>query len=151
MSSSSLEIARIAALAADEKKAHDIVLIDLAESSDVCDYFLVCSATNRRLCDAVVEAIEESLRINCSARPFSIEGREEASWVLMDYGTVVVHVFLPETREYYRLERLWGDAPRIELGLEGELDMTGQSYEPEELSDEASHVFEDLNYDEDDL
>lgn len=120
MSVTPLELARIAASAADAKKATDICLLDLAGRSDVCDYFLICTAANRRLSDAIVEEIEERVRAGCGERPLSTEGRERSAWVLMDYGAVVVHVFLPETRDYYRLERLWGDAPRVELGREGE-------------------------------
>lgn len=120
MSVTPLELARIAAEAADSKKASDICLIDLSGRSDVCDFFLICTASNNRLSDAVVDEIEEKVRINCEEKPLSVEGREDSTWVLMDYGAVVVHVFLPQTRDYYRLERLWGDAPVIELGLEGE-------------------------------
>lgn len=120
MSVTPLQLARIAAEAADAKKATDICLIDLTGRSDVCDYFLICSASNSRLSDAVVDEIEEKVRVNCGEKPLSIEGREDSTWVLLDFGSVVVHVFLPETRDYYRLERLWGDAPRVELGLEGE-------------------------------
>lgn len=120
-----LELARVAAMAADAKKATDILLIDLTKASDVCDYFLVCTAANVRLADAVVDEIEEKVALNCTVKPLSIEGREERTWILMDYGTVVVHVFLPETRDYYRLERLWGDAPRVDLGLDGTPAETG--------------------------
>lgn len=115
-----LELAKVAATAADDKKATDLLLIDLTELSDVCEYFLICTAHNRPQLDAVVEAIEEKVRLNCGEKPLSIEGKARSSWVLMDYGTVVAHVFLPETRDFYRLERLWGEAPRISLGLEGE-------------------------------
>ena len=102
MAVTSLELSRIAATAADDKKATDIILIDLTEASDVCDYFLIATANNRPQLDAVVE------------------GKARSSWVLLDYGTLVCHIFLPETRDFYRLERLWGDAPRVKLGLEGE-------------------------------
>ncbi|MCI1665303.1 MAG: ribosome silencing factor [Atopobiaceae bacterium] len=119
MSVTPLELAKVAAGVADEKKASDILLLDLSDMSDVCDYFLIMTAANRRLCDAVVDAIEERVSLNCGLKPISEEGREDSSWVLLDYGPVVVHVFLPETREYYRLERLWGDAPRVELGFDG--------------------------------
>lgn len=117
MSVTPLEIARVAAIAADGKKATALCLIDLTEASDVCDYFLICTGQNKRLVDSVVDEVEERVRLNCGEKPLSIEGRAEGSWVLMDYGSVVVHVFTPETRDYFRLEKLWGDAPRVELGL----------------------------------
>ncbi|MBE6479785.1 MAG: ribosome silencing factor [Atopobiaceae bacterium] len=112
-----LELARVAAIAADGKKATDICLIDLTSASDVCDYFLICTGQNQRLVDSVVDEVEEKVRVNCDEKPLSIEGRAEGTWVLMDFGSVVVHVFTPETRDYFRLEKLWGDAPRVELGL----------------------------------
>ena len=113
-----LEIARIAAIAADDKKATDITLLDLEGLSDVCDYFLICTAANPRMLSSVVEEIEEKVKKNTGVGPLSHEGRAGASWVLLDYGSVVVHAFLPETRDYYRLERLWGDAPQVDLGLQ---------------------------------
>ena len=119
MSVTPLELARVAAAAADEKKATDICLIDISNTSDICDYFLIASAANRRLADAIVDEIEERVRLNCNEKPFSIEGREELAWTLIDYGSVVVHIFQPEAREYYRLDKLWGDAPRFKLDLEG--------------------------------
>ena len=119
MSVTPLELARVAAAAADEKKATDICLSDISNTSDICDYFLIASAANRRLADAIVDEIEERVRLNCNEKPFSIEGREELAWTLIDYGSVVVHIFQPEAREYYRLDKLWGDAPRVKLDLEG--------------------------------
>ncbi|MBQ3339006.1 MAG: ribosome silencing factor [Atopobiaceae bacterium] len=113
-----LELAKVAAFAADSKKATDIELMDLTKLSDVCDYFLILSAMNSRQADALIDEIEEKVAKNCGVKPISIEGRANLSWVLMDYGSVVVHVFLPETRDYYRLERLWGEAPRVELDLQ---------------------------------
>lgn len=113
-----LELAKVAALAADAKKAADIVLLDLSAMTDVCDYFLVCSGDNARQVDSIVDEVREKVHANCGVSPLSCEGREGLSWVLLDYGSVVVHVFRPETRDYYRLETLWADAPRVELGLE---------------------------------
>lgn len=113
-----IELARIAALAADEKKATDIVVLDLTGLSDVCDFFVICSAANARMLDSVVDEVEERIKKNTGLGPLSHEGRAGASWVLLDYGSVVVHAFLPETRDYYRLERLWGDAPQVDMGLE---------------------------------
>lgn len=119
MAYTSLELAKVAAISADAKKAFDIEVLDLTGISDVCDYFVILSASNSRQADMLVDEIEEKVFKNCSVKPFSIEGRAGLSWVLMDYGSVVVHVFLPESREFYRLERLWGEAPRVELAFEG--------------------------------
>ena len=116
---SSLEIAKVAAMAADSKKATDILLLDLSDQTDVCDYFLICTGANGRMVDSIVDEIREKVRANCDVRPLATEGREGLRWVLVDYGSVVVHVFQPETRDYYRLERLWGDSPRVRLDLEG--------------------------------
>jgi len=114
-----LELAKIAAAAADDKKATDILLLDLTDKSDVCDYFLICTVANNPMMDAVVEEVREKVRINCGEKPLSVEGRAGSTWVLVDYGAVVLHVFREESREFYRLERLWGDAPHVALDLEG--------------------------------
>ena len=117
MTATPLEIARVAALAADLKKASDVVLLDLSSMTDVCDYFLICSGVNARQVDAIVDEVREKVSKNCGISPVSCEGRESLSWVLVDYGSVVVHVFRPESRDFYRLEALWGDAPRVDLEL----------------------------------
>ncbi len=119
MASTPLELAKVAAIAADDKKATDILVLDLTGKSDVCDYFVICTVANNPMMDAVVEEIEEKVRINCQEKPLSIEGRAGATWLLVDYGAVVIHVFREESREFYRLERLWGDAPHVKLDLEG--------------------------------
>lgn len=113
MKVTSLDVARIAALAADAKKAEDLLVLDLSKLSDMCDYFVICTAQNRRMVDAIADEIEERVAANADEHPASIEGREEGSWVLMDYGSVVVHIFTPEMREFFRLEHLWGDAAHV--------------------------------------
>ena len=113
-----LELAKVAAVAADSKKADGVVLLDLSPLTDVCDYFLVCTGENARQVDAIVDEVRTKVSANCGVSPISCEGREGLSWVLVDYGSVVVHVFRRETREFYRLETLWADAPRVELGLD---------------------------------
>lgn len=118
MTVTSLELAKVAAIAADSKKASDLILLDLSSKTDVCDYFLICTGENSRQVDAIVDEVRAKVSANCGVSPLSCEGREGLSWVLLDYGSVVVHVFKPETRDFYRLERLWGDAPRVELSLE---------------------------------
>lgn len=110
-----IEVARAAADAASFKGAEDICIIDLTKLSDVCDYFVLATGSNTRMVDAIVDEVEEKVAKAFGEHPFSIEGREERNWILMDYGSVVVHSFTPEAREYYRLEKLWGDAPVIEL------------------------------------
>lgn len=115
-----LELAKVAASAADAKKAIDIEVLDLTKLSDVCDYFLICSASNARRADSLIDEIEEKVFKQCAVKPLSIEGRAGLSWVLMDYGSVVIHAFLPEARDFYRLERLWGEAPRIEFAFDGQ-------------------------------
>lgn len=92
------------------KKAHDIVGIDLRDISSVADYFLIMSGSNKPQIKAISDNIEEKL-IEKGLRPLRIEGYREAEWILLDYGTLVVHVFDDEKRDYYNLERLWGDAP----------------------------------------
>ncbi|MGN0075348.1 MAG: ribosome silencing factor [Parafannyhessea sp.] len=113
----SLDMAKVAAAVADAKKAQDIVLLDLRDLTDVCDYFLICTALNNPQMDSVVEEIKKRVLEECGTKPLSIEGRGGSGWLLMDYGSLVCHVFKPETRDFYRLENLWGDAPRVELEL----------------------------------
>ena len=95
----------------------DELVLDLTELSDVCDYFVLATGTNNRQVDSIVDEIEEKVAEACGEHPFSIEGREQKTWMLMDYGSVVVHVFTPEARDFYRLEKLWGDAPQLPLDL----------------------------------
>lgn len=108
------DIARIAAAAADSKKAADTVVIDVTGKSDVCDYLVICTTTSNPQNHAVIDAVEEDLREQAGVKPLEIEGRGKG-WTLLDYGPVVVHVFDEEHRDYYRLDRLWGDAPRVEV------------------------------------
>ncbi|MBS5449639.1 MAG: ribosome silencing factor [Coriobacteriia bacterium] len=103
----------------DEKQGSDVVVQDLRGLSDITEYFVIASAANNRLVDAIADEIENSLR-PLGERAFAIEGREECTWVLMDFGSVLVHLFQPEARAFYRLERLWGDAPRATV-VDGEL------------------------------
>ncbi|MDR7482844.1 MAG: ribosome silencing factor [Armatimonadota bacterium] len=102
--------ARRAAAAADAKRAEDVVVLDLRGQTLVTDYFVICTGTSRVQLRAIVEAITEALA--APGLPLQ-EGDEASQWVLLDYGDVVVHVFGPETRAFYRLERLWGDAPEV--------------------------------------
>ena len=104
---------RIAARAADAKKAQDIVILDVGEIMGIVESFVIASAPNSRLVRAIVDEVERELYERTGDKPRAVEGLRDASWVLLDYGDLVVHVFLDETRDYYALERLWTDAPRI--------------------------------------
>ena len=109
---------KAAARAAQARKAHDLVALDLRGLDAVCDYFLLCSASSDVQVKAVTEHIEETLREQ-GLRPWHVEGLEGRRWVLLDYVGIVIHVFHEKTREYYLLDRLWGDARSVDLGLEG--------------------------------
>jgi ribosome-associated protein len=104
----------IAARAADAKKGEAILVLDVGEVLGIVGTFVIASASNARLVRAIVEEVEDRLREELGIKPRSVEGLTDASWVLLDYGDLVVHVFLEETREFYGLERLWADVPRIE-------------------------------------
>lgn len=101
--------------AARDKKADDIVVLDLRGRSDITDYFLICHGTSGRQVLAIVDAVEERLSRNLGLDPNHVEGKKTGDWVLMDYIDLVVHVFIDEKRGFYGLERLWGDAPRLQL------------------------------------
>jgi ribosome-associated protein len=110
------EIAR-AVRAALDKKASDVVVLDLRHTPAFTDFFLVCSGQNARQVQAIADSIEESLK-DAKIRPSHIEGYDRAEWVLMDFFSFIVHVFTPSTRAFYSLERLWGDAVRIAVSDE---------------------------------
>lgn len=112
-----LDLLRLAAEAAVAKKARDPLALDLRGLDGVCDYFFLCSCSSETQVKAVAEHVEDTLRAR-GAKPWHVEGREGRRWVLLDYVNVVVHVFHEKTREYYLLDRLWGDARSVELGLD---------------------------------
>ncbi|MCS6884491.1 MAG: ribosome silencing factor [Acidobacteriota bacterium] len=99
---------------AGDKKAVDIVILDLREVAQFTDYFVICNGRSNRQVQAICEQIEEKLSQR-GVRPLHIEGFEAARWILMDYGDFIVHIFDEEARKFYELERLWRDAPRIEI------------------------------------
>lgn len=108
---------RIAAEAAQAKKASDPIALDLRDLGGVADYFFICSGTSDVQVKAIADAVEEKLREQ-GAHPWHVEGLGGRRWVLLDYVDFVVHVFHQRTREYYLLERLWGDARKVDLGLD---------------------------------
>jgi ribosome-associated protein len=106
--------ARRAALAALDRKASEVVVLDVQGLSSVTDYFLVCSGRSTTHLQTITDAIRDDLK-EAGVRPLHAEGVPESGWVLLDYGDVLMHVFLEDTRIYYALERLWGDAPSLSL------------------------------------
>ncbi len=108
---------RIAAIASD-KKAIDIRVIDLRGIVSYTDFFVICSGNTERQAKAIHDGIHEELKKGSDERllPRRTEGEREARWILLDYWDVVVHIFTPEAREYYRLENLWGEAPARSVG-----------------------------------
>lgn len=104
-----------AAEAAADKFADDIIAFDVSDQLSITDAFVVCSASNDRQVRAIIDAVEERLRIDHDAKPVRREGEREGRWVLLDYIDIVVHVQHAEDRVYYALERLWKDCPQIDL------------------------------------
>ncbi|MBI3630103.1 MAG: ribosome silencing factor [Candidatus Rokubacteria bacterium] len=107
---------RQAARAALDKKALDLVVLDVRRISGIADYFLLCSGRSTTHIQAIADAIRDELKAE-GVRPRHVEGMPASGWILLDYGNILVHIFLEDTRAYYALERLWGDAPA--LALEG--------------------------------
>jgi len=119
--------ALIAARAADEKKATDIMVQDVRELISITDFFVIVTAANNRQVDAIVDEVEKAEREKANVKPLHREGTEDGRWALLDYGDFVVHIFQPEARDYYRLETLWNDAPVIDLAREAGLDQVEYS------------------------
>jgi ribosome-associated protein len=107
-------LAFTAALAADDKKAVDTIVLEVGGLLQITEFFVVTGAANRRLVRTIVEAVEEEVRLHHDRSPIRVEGLSELQWVLMDYGDVVVHVFIDEMRTYYEIERLYRDVPHLE-------------------------------------
>lgn len=108
----SKEMAKLAYEALDEKKGEDIKIIEIGEVSSIADYFIIANGTNTSQVDALVSSVEEALGRK-GYEPKRIEGVRSASWILMDYGDVVVHVFSKEDRLFYDLERIWRDGKTV--------------------------------------
>ena len=100
--------------AAEDKKAVDVVLLDLRKAAGFADYFLICSGTNPRQIRAIADGIIEALAAE-NSKPAHVEGYGQSEWILLDYFDFIVHIFAPETRLFYGLERLWGIAERVEI------------------------------------
>jgi ribosome-associated protein len=112
----SLELAKTAAVAADDKLATTIAGIDVSEQLALTDVFVIVSASTDRQVGAIVDEVEDKLREK-GAKPIRREGERDGRWVLLDFGDIVVHVQHDEERDFYELERLWKDCPEIDLGV----------------------------------
>ena len=108
-----LTVATLAARAADEKQGRNIVVLDVGDILAIAELFVVLDAPNRRLVRTLVDEIEEAVRVATGRSPRRVEGVKEQQWVLIDYGDVVIHVFLDEIRKFYEIERLYRDAPVV--------------------------------------
>ena len=109
-----LRLVRVAAAAADDKKADETLIVDVGDVFAVSDYFVITSGSNPRQVHAIADAVEEEVKNAGGPGPVRVEGLDQREWVLMDYGAFVVHVFHREQRDFYQLGRLWGDRPRVE-------------------------------------
>ena len=110
-----LEQARRIAGLAQDKLAEDVVILDMRPACSYTDFFVICTGRNARQTKAIWDEVHERLKHDERALPTSVAGQPEGRWIVADYLDVVFHVFTPESREYYRLEELWGDVPSIEL------------------------------------
>ena len=108
------ELAIAAARIADDGKGSDIVVLHVGDVISLTEYFVVVGASNRRLVDALVQDVEAKIRVATGRSPIRVEGARENQWVLVDYGDVIVHVFLSEIRDFYEIERLYNDVPKID-------------------------------------
>ncbi len=100
--------------AALDKKAEQTIVLDLTKASAFTDFFVICTGTNRRQVQAIADAVQEAIAKKGS-KPALVEGYERGEWILIDYFDFIFHVFMPATREFYGLEKLWGDAERIDV------------------------------------
>jgi ribosome-associated protein len=105
---------RAAAEAAADKHGTDVAVLAVGGIIAIIDWFVLVSASNTRLARTIVDEVQRSLRTLDDSKPIGVEGLDDATWVLLDYGDIVVHVFVDETRAYYDLDRLWADAPRVD-------------------------------------
>jgi ribosome-associated protein len=110
----SIQLAKVAALASEEKLAEKVMAIDVSEQMPLTDVFVIASAPSERQVGAIVDEVEDRLR-ELGSKPIRREGEREGRWVLIDFGDIIVHVQHEEEREYYALERLWKDCPEIDL------------------------------------
>ena len=99
-----------------DKKGKEIVIVDMLKlGNSICDYFVICQGNSPTQVSAITDSIEDTVRINCKKKPYSIDGLRNSQWVAMDYGDILVHIFLPDVRKFYDIEHLWADATLTEI------------------------------------
>ena len=99
-----------------DKKGKGIVIVDMLKlGNSICDYFVICQGNSPTQVSAITDSIEDTVRINCKKKPYSIDGLRNSQWVAMDYGDILVHIFLPDVRTFYDIEHLWADATLTEI------------------------------------
>ena len=99
-----------------DKKGKEIVVVDMLELGNIiCEYFVICQGNSPTQVSAIAGSIEDTVRMNCRKKPYSIDGLRNSQWVAMDYGDILVHIFQPEVRKFYDIEHLWADAKLTEL------------------------------------
>jgi ribosome-associated protein len=108
-----LKLAKLCRSFAEEKKAGSPVILDLRKVSSVADFFVICSADSEPQLKAIANGLEKTLKDEHGVRPQAVDGFPKSQWVVVDYGDVMVHIFNPTAREFYNLESLWNDAPRV--------------------------------------
>ncbi len=111
----SLQLALAAARTAAENRGQNVVVLDMRELTQIFDYFVIATGTSRRQLHAMSEEIDHTLEDNLGDQRYGIEGYNESQWIVLDYGTVVIHLFDDETRQYYDLENLWAEAKPVDL------------------------------------
>lgn len=108
------KVASLVAAAAEDKKAKDVLILDISDVSVVCDYFVICSGLSTTQVKAIAENVETKLEEH-GVKKLRVEGLKDGHWVLLDYGSVVAHIFQEDDRQFYNLEHLWGDARVVHL------------------------------------
>jgi ribosome-associated protein len=111
---------RLAVGAALDKKAFDLNVLSVGELTSIADFFILASAGNERQAAAIADSVQETLREKMKVKPLLVEGTTPGRWILLDYGDFIFHIFTEETRRFYGLERLWGDAPNLTAEFTGE-------------------------------
>ncbi|MFM7601718.1 MAG: ribosome silencing factor [Pseudanabaena sp.] len=113
----SYQIAQAAAIAADDRKGENIVLLAIGEVSSLAEYFVIASGFSKAQVRAIADMAEESIFEKFGRKPRNIAGEQDGTWILLDYGDVIVHAMMAQEREYYDLEAFWGHAPKLEVFL----------------------------------